>query len=78
MWRRLCVDVDQDGNVLGGSVELREQTDRSVTVIDVMPVGWGDIRTPIEALTDLYFHEGGDPPLFPAGPTRDPYGVPLT
>ena len=77
MWRRLCVDVDPSGRVIGGSVELHRGTDGGTEVIDVLPIGWGAVRTPIEALTDLYWHESGDPPLFPTGPTLDPYGVPV-
>lgn len=75
VWRRLCIDVGPDGLVLGGSVELHEDGKPGPVVISVRPVGWGDIRTPVEALTDLYLGEpDGEPKLWRDTPKFDIYG----
>lgn len=40
MWRRLCVDVDSDGSILGASVEFYSDRQSSEDQILVMDEGW--------------------------------------
>ena len=63
MWRRLCVDVDGDGTVVGGSVEIyTDETARADCVL-VMEPGWADGLSPDRAL-ELLLRDGWlQPPL---------------
>lgn len=36
-WRRLCVDIDNDGSVIGGSVEFYDDTKRGDIAKIVVP-----------------------------------------
>jgi hypothetical protein len=53
MWRRLTVDVGSEGQVLGGSVEFYARPSGGRDAVLVMPIGWGQTLSPVEALARL-------------------------
>lgn len=36
IWRRICIDLDDDGHILGASYELHEASQRDVTTVTVL------------------------------------------
>lgn len=42
MWRRLCIDLDEDGTLIGGSVEFYDDTTVTRSYVVVMEVGWAE------------------------------------
>lgn len=73
-WRRLCVDVDDDGQVIGGSIEHYRDTqlDPNCTVVFARQVWFG--RSPIELVVaelDLGWPQPELPFVYhPAPPSR--------
>lgn len=63
MWRRLCVDVDVDGTLLGASVEIYSDSQLVKDVVLVMEDGWVEGRTLTEAITSLEETGFLQPPL---------------
>lgn len=63
MWRRLCIDVDDDGTVIGGSVEFYSDRDLHQDSVLVMEPGWADGRTVIDAALSLEVDGWLQPPL---------------
>lgn len=73
--RRLCLDVDLDGTVIGGSVELYDERDGRRYALLVMPEGWADTHDLASAIRDLFESGWMTPPLpFPAALARRPNG----
>jgi hypothetical protein len=61
--RRLCVDVDWDGTVIGGSVEFRtEELNLHYSTL-VMPVGWAEGLDYAAAIQDLFQNGRHQKPL---------------
>lgn len=63
MWRRLCVDVDVDGTLLGASVEIYSDSQLVKDVVLVMEDGWVDHKTLTEAISELEATGFLQPPL---------------
>lgn len=55
-WRRLCVDVDDGGNVLGGSVELYDDSQSGANAVLVASGGECNGHSPATLLAYLYEH----------------------
>ena len=64
MWRRLCIDVDHDGTILGASVELYDEATVDRRGILVMEPGWSESHT-LESVFAALLHDGWvQAPLF--------------
>ena len=63
MWRRLCVDVDEDGAILGASVEFFSDQKLEQDSVLVMEPGWVDHKTLTEVIVDLEVEGWIQPPL---------------
>lgn len=63
MFRRLCIDVDADGTLLGASVEFYSDTKLERNYVLVMEPGWVESRTLLEAIVDLEVDGWMSPPL---------------
>lgn len=55
-WRRICVDVSDGGDVLGGSVELYDDSQEGANVVCVAAPGEVEGRNPGIAFQHLYDH----------------------
>lgn len=66
MWRRLCVDVDADGRVIGASAEVYTETSSEADHIVVMEPGYGDGLRPSEVCGKLEVEGWLQFPLRPA------------
>lgn len=53
MWRRLCVDVDEAGKLLGASIEHYSESEAPARVVEVMPPNWVTNRSVYDAFHDL-------------------------
>lgn len=63
MWRRLCIDVDVDGTLLGASVEIYSDQKLEKDSVLVMEPGWVDHKTLVQAIEDLEREGWMQPPL---------------
>lgn len=63
MWRRLCVDVDADGAILGASVEIYSDQKLEKDSVLVMEPGWVDHKTLVQCIEDLEREGWMQPPL---------------
>lgn len=63
MWRRLCIDVDVDGTLLGASVEIYSDQKHECDSVLVMEPGWVDHKTLVQAIEDLERSGWIQPPL---------------
>ena len=63
MFRRLCIDVDHDGTVIGASVEFFSDQRVERTDVLVMEPGWVDGLSPAEALDGVLRDGWIQPPL---------------
>lgn len=63
MWRRLCIDVDADGTIIGGSVEIYSDEQLTRDAVLVMEPGWADAHTLVTAVQDLEANGWLQPPL---------------
>ena len=63
MFRRLCIDVDNLGYVLGASVEFYSERDLHMGDLLVMEPGWTDGLSPEEAFDRLLREGTIQPPL---------------
>lgn len=58
MWRRLCVDVDEFGKLLGASIEHYTGDAAPARVVEVMSPRWTDTRSVYDAFHDLLVWRG--------------------
>lgn len=79
MWRRLCLDLDEDGTLIGASVEFYDDSTVSKNAVLVMEPGWAESRTYEQACADLLTTGTFQPSLFSTrvgGTTWAAFGYP--
>lgn len=64
MWRRLCVDVDHAGKLLGASIEHYTEEASPARVVEVMSPRWTDSRSCYDAFHDLLVWDEGQGTLW--------------
>lgn len=64
MWRRLCVDVDHTGRLIGASIEHYTEQESPARVVEVMSPNWTNTRSVYDAFHDLLVWEAAQGTLW--------------